>query len=975
LWLVPQASTIYAWNDGAWGVANITSATTLPDDLASGSFIKLTQADGPRAAGIYKYTRGAVTISATGTPKASATTTGNDGGVLAVGVATASTDVSPVVQAYAGDHSSIHAGSLNVSSTLALPSAAKTGDAEAFGTQGALVGDKSTVTTATTTAKDADAVLAYVAHDSTLDIDGIATIAASSTTAQKALSNSHAYGLISAGSAEALAKSEVDTTAYIGDSSTVTAHDFNVTAVGNDDNYAEATAGSGAGIAGAGVRTETVTTANVLAQLGTPGGSLVVTITLTGGLTLGASHTATYNTKAVAEADGVFAGSGANVDSTVTSNVDAIVGNHVSVSAGTIEVTATNDTERPDIAGDNISGHANSVASAAGATSDITLALETRVTIKDNASLITTGEPSGLVALRLAAKNIINGTDTLAFETGGALAGAGADATFQTSPAEAIVDIGDATLDTQGSLLASARTEGNVKVTVAADTYGAATVTVGTTTVDIRPKNEVHVRNGAALTALGDLSLTAGRSTEVDSNLAKDPWTIEARWDGFAGSAIPIDDVQSQAFLIITNNVTVDSGAILKTARQANLYAQRDALGNVTSKAKAVSWVSAAADGISSLLGGAGEAAFKGDALNTAHGIVTMNGEVHTGIARNISIMFDGWNAADPENPVLHVTLGATTNPDVLVYDVGFKPLESDLAKQLSNAQFQYNTYKDDNSTLAAFYQSEITRITTEMRSQGLIEDVTVGGKTTAVDVSRDILVITLHPIFAEAGMIDIRGDVLQGTGTFDAPGDVNVTIENKTPAFLEIMGVDVPDVNGGVLFNGVSLSASMPYPTGCSQTESHGRRNVLVDCVNAGDVSADNSINRDGHDSDISATAVNFTFSDETSADPNVSIRNTLNVRDQNALIAGNKDPNAPASATSASTFMWPDITILGPEQGGLGIFNDGGTVTLETFSSGGADGDVNIKGTVRAKNLTIIAGGDVFIDGVSIQPVGGEA
>src|SRR4029077_12840143 len=70
--------------------------------------------------------------------------------------------------------------------------------------------------------------------------------------------------------------------------------------------------------------------------------------------------------------------------------------------------------------------------------------------------------------------------------------------------------------------------------------------------------------------------------------------------------------------------------------------------------------------------------------------------------------------------------------------------------------------------------------------------------------------------------------------------------------------------------------------------------------------------------------------------------------------------------------TYPWPDITVLGPDDGGTGLYNDLGNVDLETLASG--NGNINIVGTIRARNLTIVAGGDVYVSGLSTFAVGGE-
>jgi hypothetical protein len=63
---------------------------------------------------------------------------------------------------------------------------------------------------------------------------------------------------------------------------------------------------------------------------------------------------------------------------------------------------------------------------------------------------------------------------------------------------------------------------------------------------------------------------------------------------------------------------------------------------------------------------------------------------------------------------------------------------------------------------------------------------------------------------------------------------------------------------------------------------------------------------------------------------------------------------------------YPWPDIRVVGD------VDNLGGDVLLKTLPAG--DGDIIIEARVRAKQLTILAGGTLYVDGVSDFAVGGE-
>src|SRR5205823_11689516 len=184
-----------------------------------------------------------------------------------------------------------------------------------------------------------------------------------------------------------------------------------------------------------------------------------------------------------------------------------------------------------------------------------------------------------------------------------------------------------AMLSGSGAIDISARGQGDVAVKINAETYGAGTVTTGVSLADVKPVNQIFVAAGAHMLARGDLNLTTGR----DRNAVADPYSLESRFDGFAGSAIPIDDIDARAFLFQDNRITVDAGALLETARTARLAAERNSLSDMVAKAKAVSSVSVVGDALHSLIGGGGEEQYNGRLHAEAHGSVELNGMERTG--------------------------------------------------------------------------------------------------------------------------------------------------------------------------------------------------------------------------------------------------------------------------------------------------------------------------------------------------------
>ena len=83
-----------------------------------------------------------------------------------------------------------------------------------------------------------------------------------------------------------------------------------------------------------------------------------------------------------------------------------------------------------------------------------------------------------------------------------------------------------------------------------------------------------------------------------------------------------------------------------------------------------------------------------------------------------------------------------------------------------------------------------MTRLRAELDALGLLDEFNN-------PISNYAPTVVVNPIWAEAGIIDIRADQLAGSGHLEAPGDASVETHNNTSAFREIMGITIPETNG----------------------------------------------------------------------------------------------------------------------------------------------------------------------------------
>ncbi|MFO7616432.1 MAG: hypothetical protein R6V75_04205, partial [Bacteroidales bacterium] len=731
---------------------------------------------------------------------------------------------------------------------------------------------------------------------------------------------------------------------------------------------------------------------------------------VSGSFRAAADHTAEPNSKVRSLAGGLFGGAGAAADNMIVSDVQAIIGENVVIEAKTLTVEAVNQVNKPMIDGGSIRGEAGGLIAGGGADSDTIITLTTLVTIGDGARLDAKSDAVTPGDLTLRALNNIVANEKVVLFAAGGLSGLFGNASIKAETDLAGVQIGDADLTSAGDMNISARGQGNVVVLVNAEAYGAGTLVTGTAEGVLRPTNVIDIATGAHLAARGDLNLSAG----TDTNFARDQYSMEVRHDSFAGSAIPLDDVDAGAFLIQHNTINIHAGALLETARSAYLHTERLGLADMLAKAKAVNWVSSLTDAI----GGASEYQYKGTSNAESHAIVQMDGTVRTGIERHQSLELTGW---DPESGVITAS-GTVQEGDVKIpFRVTQEPLESDLVRDLSRARDSLALYEDTNETLANYYRGEIARLEGLLASQGLLnyavitiedhgfshgdavvynstgqavnglekgatyyvirqDDDTLSLAASADDVGQDegrghrismnpsgaaithtltksgesaksfvlndlggagwveqhVMTVHVAPVWAEAGLIDVRADVLQGTGVFDAPSDVSVTILNHTPAFLVVHGITIPERNGGLYFTGDPITDNDNIIT-------RNNFNIALDEI------APPSGEICGHwDAGLGPVAFSA-LPNPAESEPGIVVNNDF--------VAGSYPPYF---------YPWPDIKVVGD------IDNLGGDVLLTTLPSG--EGDVLIEARIRAKNLVIVSGGALYIDGVTEFAVGGE-
>ena len=238
-------------------------------------------------------------------------------------------------------------------------------------------------------------------------------------------------------------------------------------------------------------------------------------------------------------------------------------------------------------------------ASGASSTTDTNINFSAEFIIGKSAQLETT---LGTGNLKLKTENSLIHNDRVKLVTGGAISGAGAYGNLTANDLVSQIIVSEnARIFAAGTLELEATGVGQTNLQSYSETFGAATVAIGTATTIVTPIQQILFKAGSNTQAEGNIYVSAGSNKD----LVLPNQSYSSRVDNFAGSAIPISDLKTVALYEADNRVHIQSGARLEGF--ANIDLNADGWGDVgvTGVAKATNWTSA----VASALGGGNDLA------------------------------------------------------------------------------------------------------------------------------------------------------------------------------------------------------------------------------------------------------------------------------------------------------------------------------------------------------------------------------
>ncbi len=660
----------------------------------------------------------------------------NVSGGASAGASVATADATTHVLSSVGANATLNAASLGVSANQNVPAAGANARAYATGASaGLLVGLNATVSEA----KNESTTESAIGGGSTLDVTGETSVSATTNTRQRADATGLSAGIVALGANVSSADSDTQTRAALADGVQLTGGTLSVSASGEDDNLASATAGGGGVVSGLASHASTDNRSVTRASIGS--GSDVRPIQVDT-FTLAAAHTARFNSRVDSTNASVVGASGAMAQNTVNADTAAAIGDGAYLLADNLTVQASNSSVKdwltasiawlPGVPEWNVKSGSGGLFDLPAARSETRIANNALVRVGVGAYVEQTGDPDAPGAFALDAWNSVVARDKVKVDSGGAIAVPGGESKILADTNAAAVKIGfaengstagnQAELSSLGDIGAGARATADLYAQVAVDTYGVAGAPSGESVARVQAGNRVDVGN-ASLTALRDITLGAGQNTAGQEN----DLAATARTDLWNNTAIPISTKPDADAIIVTDSlITLAGGAELGSARHTLLYAVKgaaDTSGVGIGKDIYREAAAEVASAVSNAFGGE-DVSFEirgGRSIETQSARVDVDGTVKVGINRKQELEIDFNGTATKQ----------TGNISIL--STGFKDVAQDILDRIAALrelirQYSVDDANADASIAVAAYESEIRFLERKLQELGYAANDPRGG-------------------------------------------------------------------------------------------------------------------------------------------------------------------------------------------------------------------------------------------------------
>ncbi len=795
---------------GGVGAAVDGSAATATDSSTIESYIDSDASD----ATTVSDSGNTLSLMATSTPETDAEAYGVAvAGGVGIGAAVAISDADSAADAYITGNSTVDAGTLDVSAQAETPESGTNGGHTAYsisqvGSGGILAGANASVADA-----DSDVnVNSYVDPGAVLTIGSLADISGANDTDQYAYAEGVSVGgILAAGAAVSEAGSSGQTDVYMNSGFNNQGATLDVTASGNDGNFAKTLSGSGGLIAGDAASSTTNDNSTTEAYIQNQGAASLLPQINAKSIVLTASHTSGFDSSADSFNASVAGASGAFDQNNINPTVDAGTGAYANLLTQDLYFDAENTIDKDNSAYGvdfNAQGGAGGVLVGAAVGSDSEIAQNTDLQVGDGSAIDVDGDFNNPGRFILESHNVISAEDYAKLDTGGAITIPLASSIINVNESNADVTVGDnANLYSVGDITAAGSADINIDTNANSKTYGLASACKGTSESTVNSEQDINVGADSTLYSLGKIDLYAGEGADQSQNVIQ----TTASTNLWNKTAFPVETKpEANATDNQNANVNIASGADLESVEDTNLIAtpgQLGASGTGIGQDLYREVLGDVVNAIGSLLGaGSVSLAITGGSSteNTASNVV-VDGNVTAGVqsAQYLTLGYTLTNCSSGsgncDEPDFTIT--PTSQSSGVTFTTGYEPIGLDIATQLNNLENLIVSQSADPGEVA-IYQGEIQALLAAAQDVGMtVEPVQEGGVTFySVGTDVELPVIDVNPIRASVANINVTADNLTGSGNLSAFGNAYIDIENNTPYSLVVHNLDIPWTTGGLL-------------------------------------------------------------------------------------------------------------------------------------------------------------------------------
>jgi len=661
---------------------------------------------------------------------------------------------------------------LTVHASETAPSGGVTAEAYNYGAGASLVG----VDYKKAAAQNTSSVSAWVVSNADITVAGTVEIKADTATRQIAKTEAYNAGLGEAMSNKASATSTDGegqlniTSAGLQDYVNISALKLVISSYRTDDNYAEILAGS---VAVASVGLLDAATADHTATRSSLGTGVKLDVDR---LQMLADHTSTFNSKVDAiSISGIGLGAG-HTNNDIKSTAEANIGPASTILAKDMTVYANNRTNKDWLSDSayNIRSRSGGVAGVQAAQSTTAVINTTNINVGDGTSIKIPGSIFNLGRLDMEILNTVLARDRVNIDIISAINGAKSGSRI-TNTNTGTVQIGkNVNIVTAGDLNLSARTYSNIQTYAVSTCAGGAGLADADSRAISTSTNRIAIGQGAQITSYGQINLLAGQSSEGFPNTC---YSLAAA-DVNNWTAVPLKTSPHASGIINLNNyLDIGTNAVLKAVKDANLLTEEGI--RVT-------------DGT-------------GTAKNLYSEFVGMDcREIDTDINVTSEARVDGSLEVGIQNQqilVIEADGSVSTQTDGVIFIKTKYEMHTKILEELELARRMREEYSGTAAEDA--FEAEIIRLQGELILLGHQKNV---DGVMEESVWADYIVV--DDIWAQSANINILG-TLTGTGTLHARGDAKIEIINKSPAYLRLSSLTIPEGAGGnVMLNRSSLDA-----------------------------------------------------------------------------------------------------------------------------------------------------------------------